>query len=916
MSKADGSVVIDTRLDTTGISKGAGNLKTQFSGLSSVTKKLGGVIAAAFSIKIIADFSKEAIKLGSDLQEVQNVVDVTFTMMNEQVNRFAKSAAATAGLSETMAKRYVGTFGAMAKSFRFTEEEAYTMSTTLTQLSGDVASFYNLTQDQAYTKLKSVFTGETESLKDLGVVMTQTALDDFALRNGLSKTTSQMSEQEKVALRYRFVMEQLIGASGDFVRTQDSWANQTRILSLQFEQLKATVGAGLINVLAPVLKMLNELIGKFQVLADRFRDFTKALFGNASGPAEGVVEQYAAAAQGAEELTENTENAGKAAKAVKRALAGFDELNVLSADKSENDDSTEDMLGNSSVASIPTNLSVEDVTLSGKATNGLVVAVDKVIDKFKELIEPLRKINLTPAKKAFQRLGKAVADLGKTIGKGLEWAWFNILVPLGKWTIEKAVPKIIDSISSAFRILSGVLKPLGKLLGPIVKTFGELALLLADSVLNGISSTLNWLADVINPIAEDAYVLSDAEKALAREAEAAAKSFRDMQAATEEQEDAINAEMDRITLLWEELDNLVDASGRVQESDEKRVSYILGELNDALGTEYEMVGDIIQNYQQLAGEIENVIAAKRANLLLDAHADDYTTAAQEQAKAWEAVEIAQKAYDAQYEQFLKAKEDREKGLITTRQFEAEAALFNEKSAALVEAKKAWANYTATVNEYEEAQRLILKGNYDAATEMLVGQNTVYEQHADVVESETDRVRAALEQELSEAKSAAEQARLGFACGIVGFGQELVDETKARVKEAEEALNNFLSGLSGQTSGSVSGISVNPGPVAYSGTSIPHLAKGTVIPPNAPFAAILGDQRHGTNIEAPLSTIQEAVALVMEDYAAANIAGHEATVGVLRDILEAVLGIHIGDDMVGQAVARYNAKMAIIRGGAV
>lgn len=98
--------------------------------------------------------------------------------------------------------------------------------------------------------------------------------------------------------------------------------------------------------------------------------------------------------------------------------------------------------------------------------------------------------------------------------------------------------------------------------------------------------------------------------------------------------------------------------------------------------------------------------------------------------------------------------------------------------------------------------------------------------------------------------------------------------------------------------------------------IPLLAEGAVIPPNAPFAAILGDQRHGTNIEAPLSTIQEAVALVMEDYAAANIAGHEATVAVLRDILEAVLGIHIGDDVIGQAVARYNAKIAIIKGGVV
>lgn len=96
--------------------------------------------------------------------------------------------------------------------------------------------------------------------------------------------------------------------------------------------------------------------------------------------------------------------------------------------------------------------------------------------------------------------------------------------------------------------------------------------------------------------------------------------------------------------------------------------------------------------------------------------------------------------------------------------------------------------------------------------------------------------------------------------------------------------------------------------------IPYLAKGAVIPPNAPFMAVLGDQRHGTNIEAPLSTIQEAVAMVMEDYSAANMAGHEATVAVLREILEAVLGIEIGDDVLANAVSRHQAKMAIVRGG--
>lgn len=98
--------------------------------------------------------------------------------------------------------------------------------------------------------------------------------------------------------------------------------------------------------------------------------------------------------------------------------------------------------------------------------------------------------------------------------------------------------------------------------------------------------------------------------------------------------------------------------------------------------------------------------------------------------------------------------------------------------------------------------------------------------------------------------------------------------------------------------------------------IPYLAKGAVLPANRPFLAVVGDQKHGTNVEAPLSTIQEAVAVVMEDMVASNLAGQEAIVGVLRELLDAVLGIRVGDEVIGRAVQRYNRKMAVVKGGNV
>ena len=324
----------------------------QMSGIQRTAKKAAAALASIFAVKQIVDFGAKCVELGSDLAEVQNVVDVVFPHMSAQVDEFAKSAAASFGLSETMAKKYTGTFGAMAKAFGFSEEQAYDMSKTLTGLAGDVASFYNISQDEAYTKLKSVFTGETETLKDLGVVMTQSALDAYALANGYGKTTQAMSEAEKVALRYAFVQDKLAAAQGDFARTSDGWANQVRILKLNVESIMATIGQGLINILTPVIKIINTVLGKIATLANAFKSFTELLTGNKSFPGKGIQETAIAAedlASATDDISDATNGVGSAAKKAAKemkALMGFDEINRM-PDKSDASSGTGDISGGS-----------------------------------------------------------------------------------------------------------------------------------------------------------------------------------------------------------------------------------------------------------------------------------------------------------------------------------------------------------------------------------------------------------------------------------------------------------------------------------------------------------------------------------------------------------------------------------------
>lgn len=447
---ADGSIIIDTRLDTSGIDNGVSRIKQSFDGLGSAVKKIGILIGSAFAVGKLVQFSRECIALGSDLAEVQNVVDVTFTTMSDKVNEFAKNAMTSAGLSETMAKQYVGTFGAMSKSFGFSEAQAYDMSTALTQLTGDVASFYNISQDLAYIKLKSVFTGETETLKDLGVVMTQSALDQYALANGYGKTTSAMTEQEKVALRLKFVQDQLSAASGDFVRTSDSWANQVRVMQLQLQSLKATIGQGLINVFTPVIRVINILLGKLATLANAFKSFTELITGKKSSGSTGAsgagltgtdavadtADAYGDAADNAEKLADaNKDNATatkKAEKETKNYLSVLDEISKVSS-TSDGSTSTPSTSGSSggTGSSLPSAVGNVDY---GSLTEG-ENALDKISDSAKKLADLLKKL-WKPFQDAWKKEGKNTIDsaqfafsslgtLAKSVGKSIVEVWTN-----------------------------------------------------------------------------------------------------------------------------------------------------------------------------------------------------------------------------------------------------------------------------------------------------------------------------------------------------------------------------------------------------------------------------------------------------------------------------------------------------------
>lgn len=472
----------------------------QLSGIQNLAKKTGKMLAGAFAVKGLTSFVKDCIELGSNLTEVQNVVDVVFPTMNKKVNEFAQNAASTFGLSETMAKKFTGTFGAMANAFGFSEKESYKMSTALTGLAGDVASFYNISQDEAFTKLKSVFSGETETLKDLGIVMTQTALDQYALANGFGKTTSAMTEQEKVALRYAFVQQQLQNATGDFSRTSDQWANQIRILSLQFDSLKASIGQGLINLFLPIVKVINLVLGKLMTLANAFKSFTAMIIGKKTSGASASLDKTATSAgkvsnslnnatSSANKLNKSTKKVGDTAKKTAKkisGLMGFDQINKL----------TETKGSSGSKSSTPSS----GTGSAGSGASGGTVDMGSLPAGENEKATKLGK-GYDNLRKAIDKLRVAFSAFSKVAIGAFKWIWKNMLVPLGKWTMQKLAPKLIELLAAALNVLTAVCKALqplwqwawDHLFKPLANFVGDAIIGFLDLLVKGLNGLANWI---------------------------------------------------------------------------------------------------------------------------------------------------------------------------------------------------------------------------------------------------------------------------------------------------------------------------------------------------------------------------------------------------------------------------------------
>lgn len=797
---ADGCLNFDTNINKEGFEKGLKSLSDMVGDIKPKLKSLAMAVTAAFSVKKLVDFGRQSIETASDLAEVQNVVDTAFGESKQKMEDFADTAVKTYGISKLTAKQTGSNFMAMAAGMGLANDSASDMAMALTGLSADMASFYNVGQDVASTALKSIFTGETETLKQFGIVMTDANLQAYALSKGITKSTADMSQAEKVQLRYNYVMSQTALAQGDFAKTSDSWANQTRILSEQWKEFGATIGTVLMNVLLPVVKAINSLLSQLIALAQGAAQALSEAFGfELSSSADEAQSIVKSTSQAADNYSDIADNAQQAQEAQEGSLASFDQMNKL------NDESKSDSTGVSGAGEImqPSGTSVEVDT--GKADKKLSDFFKSVRTQFEKLADYLDK-NFKPifadiwsglereSIELAQILGGVFSDI-KSLSEPLKAYFINDFTPLMQTafsTLGKIGIGLFDSFNKVFSDIWNVA------VFPILQNFLTVGLPLITDFGTQVWNTLGVLFDNIKEIFDTlwngvAQPVLNALKTLWCDTWQSISDFWNEwgQPIFDGINEGITTTKNVFLNLWETVlkpvfDKLMDVADSVWT---EHLKPLLDEFLDFVGT---FITSVLSIYNKAIAPVVNWLVSILGPIVSSVLGKIIKTVGNVISNIIDAVKNIISAL---------------KGVVLFI-----AGVFTG------DWKKAW-----------QGVKKIFKGVWDALV--------------DIAKTPINLI-------------------IGLINGLTGAVEDALNWIIDGINELSFTTPDWLPGdLGGQTFGfDLSQIDI---------PEIPKLAQGAVIPPNSEFLAVLGDQKRGTNIEAPLDTITQAVLQALVSYGGAG-----------------------------------------------
>lgn len=401
-------------------SNGFTKLTSRMSALSSVFN-LG-----TLAVYKLANALVSSVNGALDMIETLNLFEVSLGDMAVATDEFVQNLSEIFGLDVTNLRNAVGTYALLARSMGMNTQQASLLSKNITQLAIDYSSLTNVPIEQVMGDLKSGLVGQSETVYKYGLDVTEAGIKAEAMAEGISKSVRNMSQGEKMALRYNAMIRQSILAHGDFARTIETPANQIRVLTEKFTTLSRTIGTIFIPILSFVLPYLNAVANVMIKIAQAIATFVGY---KADDVSNGI-------SSGLDGVTDSSEEATDGINALKKSIMGFDEFNILQSTSSSG--------GSASGGSILDDIKLAEYNMITTAVNQLSDTITTkllvALGKLKELAEPT-----TLAIKNLWDNGLSL--LAGFTGEVLFAFYDKFLVPLGTWALGEGIPNLINAFN-------------------------------------------------------------------------------------------------------------------------------------------------------------------------------------------------------------------------------------------------------------------------------------------------------------------------------------------------------------------------------------------------------------------------------------------------------------------------------------
>lgn len=777
IANSDGSIILSTKVDTSGINKGMSQMHGKATSLTKTFSKLGAAIASAFAIQKIIQFINEAGQLATQTEaSVQRLVDI-YGSASDSVGDFIDANARALGMSKAAAASFSSVYGNL---FSVWADQATNAELTNRYLSmtAVVASKTGRTVEDVQERVRSGLLGNTEAIEDLGIFVNVNTIEmtDAFRRMSNGKSWEQLDAYTQQQIRSMAILEQATAKYGDEVA--DTSATIRNRFNAAYQDFQNSWGNIVNTVLLPVLETLTQIF-------DIATKGLNALSSRSGQILENVELQEENTDKTAKNIEQQVENQKDLNKEMKKTLAGFDDIQILSANTADN-----------TSGGLDGGLQGIGVDLGGTAPDG---------SAYEQEISSTLTAIMGVVGVALAALGCVLLFTGH-IGWGLGFliagaATLGVTVAtLGDNTIAQETK---DALSNAL-IIAGVVAILIGILLCMASQWGI-----------GIGLMVIGVSSIVAPIALNWNGIKEQLQG----------SFGGWLVLG-----GIIAIVLGILLCFTPA--LPLGIGLIVLGAAAVVAPIVANWDaiwDAITGTFNAIIDWIKTYGLLVLGIILCLTGAGIPLgiaLIVKWAKDGSE---------NGVPLATAIVD-------KVKE-----------IWASIKAFWDKNIAPVFTAKFWLDLAKNCGNG-------LIGGFEAAIN-----------------------------------------------GIIGMFEKMINWIVDGLNKISFDVPDWVPVIGGKTFG------FNIPRANFERVSIPRLAQGAVIPPNREFLAVLGDQKRGTNIEAPLSTIQEAVAVVMEDVVQSNVAGNEAVVSVLETILEAIRLIDTSDEKYANAVDSYQRKMAIVRG---